>query len=61
MGWMNTLDGLLGGGQQPSPEHAENNFEQIASMPPAGNLSGGLAAAFNSSQTPSFGQQAGQL
>ncbi len=61
MSWMNTLGGLLGGGQQLSPEHSENNFEQIASMLPAGALSQGLAEAFNSSQTPAFGQLAGQL
>lgn len=63
MSWMNMLGGLVGqfAGGQVTPEHAENNFEQIASMLPSGALSQGLAAAFNSSETPAFGQLAAQL
>jgi len=65
MGLMDMLGGLMGqlagGGQQASPDHVENNFEQIASMLPSGGLTQALAAAFNSSETPAFGQLAGQL
>ena len=64
MGFMNMLGGLVNafeGGQQPSAEHVENSFDQITSMLPAGGLSQVLSAAFNSSETPAFGQLAGQL
>jgi hypothetical protein len=60
---MNMLGGLVQQveGGQPAPEHAENNFEQIASMLPQGALASGLAEAFKSSETPAFGALTSQL
>ena len=64
MGWMDALGGVLsqfGGGQQPSPEHAENQFDQISKMLPQGMLAGGIADALRSNDTPPAGQLIGQL
>ncbi len=63
MSWMNMLGGLVSqlGGAQPTPEHAETHFEQIASMLPQGALANGLAEAFKSDQTPAAPQLVSQL
>jgi hypothetical protein len=63
MSWMNALSGILSqmGGGQIAPEQAENHFDQISQMLPAGTLGGGLADAFRSSDTPPFAQLASQL
>lgn len=63
MDWMNALGGLISqfGGGQPSPEQAEQHFDQISQQVPSGMLAGGLADAFRSSETPPFAQMAAQL
>lgn len=40
---------------QPPPD-TERDFQQVAQGAPQGHLAGGLASAFNSDQTPPFGQ-----
>lgn len=64
MGLLDELGGMLrqfGGGQDPSPEHAESQFDQIAAALPSGALASGLAGAFRSSDTPAFGELASRL
>lgn len=62
MSWMDQLGGLL---QQyasnPSHQTAEQDFDQVATSAPRQALSGGLADAFRSQQTPPFPNMLGQL
>jgi hypothetical protein len=60
MGLEDILGSLMGGGQA-APEQPENQFDKISSMLPSGVLGQGLSALFGSSETPAFGQLAGQL
>ncbi len=60
MSWMNNVGSLLerynGGGAATSPQNAEQDFAQVAQHAPASAMSGGIAEAFRSNQTPPFGQ-----
>ncbi len=61
----NALEGLLqqiqGQGNAPVPPEAQAQFHQIAQSASPQVLSQGLADAFNSEQTPPFGQMVGHL
>ena len=48
-------------GSEPVSTQAQTQFHQIAQSAPPQVLSQGVADAFNSDQTPSFGQMVGQL
>jgi hypothetical protein len=65
MDWMNQVSGLLQQYQNAQPNNApdtvHNDFDQFAQAAPHSALADGLAAAFRSDQTPSFGQMASQL
>ncbi|MEP6715320.1 MAG: hypothetical protein ABJC09_07080 [Terriglobia bacterium] len=43
------------------PPNTVNDFSRVAEQAPQGHLAGGLATAFNSDQTPSFGSMLGSL
>ena len=63
MDWMNQLGGLLqqyAGGQQ-SPERTEEDFDNVSRVAPPSAVSGGLAEAFRSQQTPPFPNMLGQM
>ena len=64
MSWMDDIGGLISqfaGGQTPSPQQAEQHFDQVAQAAPTGALASSLADAFRSNETPAFGQLASQL
>ena len=51
----NLMQDILGAGNGPVPASAQDQFHQVVQQAPPETLSQGLTAAFNSSQTPSFG------
>ena len=55
------LQQYLGRGAVPPNEKAADHFEQAAQHAPPAAVSQGLAEAFRSDQTPSFGQMVAQL
>jgi hypothetical protein len=64
MSWMDEIGGLISqyaAGQAPSPQQAEQHFDQVAQAAPTDALASSLADAFRSNQTPAFGQLASQL
>jgi hypothetical protein len=62
MGWMGAVSSLLknyeGGASQ---QTATQDFQQVAQHAPPSAISGGLADAFRSDQTPPFGQMVSQM
>lgn len=59
MSWMNMLGGVLqqyaGANPNQSPAQTEQDFQQVANAAPKEHLADGIAEAFRSDQTPSFG------
>ncbi len=55
------LQQIANKGGQPVPPETQAQFHQIAQSAPPELLSQGLTDAFNSDQTPSFGQMVGHL
>jgi len=51
---------LYTGGGKPQPD-AEEHFGQVANAVPKSSLADGLAEAFRSDETPSFGQMVSHL
>ncbi len=65
MDWMNKVTGILGqyanaDPTQGSPE-VHQHFDSVAQAVPKDTLAEGIAAAFNSDQTPAFGQMVSKL
>jgi hypothetical protein len=59
---MGILDSLKDGGAQSlGTAQAAEHFDQVAQTAPRGMIAEGLAAAFRSNQTPSFGNLVGTL
>jgi hypothetical protein len=64
MGFLNAISGILSqyaGGNTPPDADVHQHFEQVSQVAPASTIAQGLAAAFNSGQTPPFAQMAAQL
>ena len=64
MDWMNKIGSLVeqfSGGQATQPAVDDDALHQVLHNVPQSDLSGGLAAAFRSDQTPAFGQMAAQM
>jgi hypothetical protein len=64
MDWMNQIGSLVEkftGGQGTQPATDDDALHQILHAVPKSALSGGLAEAFRSDQTPAFGQMAAQM
>ncbi len=65
MDLMNKLEGMLGQRNDTSeggtPAELENHFEAVSGVVPQQQLAQGISAAFNSDQTPAFGQMLGHL
>ena len=64
MGWMDHVNDILqrySGSNQSPASNAPADFAQIAQHAPPSALSGGLAEAFRSPNTPPFGQMVAQL
>lgn len=65
MSWMNEIGTLLQQYQDASasspPPTAADDFTKVADRAPASAVSGGLATAFRSQSTPSFGEMIAQL
>lgn len=66
MSWMNEVANVLQNYSQTGQPAAtvgdvESHFHQVAQNAPASDLASGIAAMFNSSQTPPFAQMVGQL
>jgi hypothetical protein len=62
---MDQIGGMLqqytgASGAEP-PQNVHNDFDQVVQAAPQSTLANGLAAAFQSNQTPPFGQMVGQL
>ncbi len=65
MAWMGAVGNLLknyeGGNSGAATESATQDFSQVAQHAPPSAISGGLANAFRSDQTPPFGQMVSQM
>lgn len=65
MSWFNEIGTLLqqykGASASSPPPGAADDFAKVADRAPASALSGGLAEAFRSQSTPSFGEMIAQL
>jgi hypothetical protein len=65
MSWLNDVGSLLqqyrGASASAPPPSAADDFAKVADSAPASVLSSGLAAAFRSQSTPSFGEMISQL
>jgi len=63
MSWMDQLGGMLQNysGGNLSYENAEQDFDHVATAAPPDVLSGSLADAFRSNETPPFGNMLGQM
>jgi len=60
MGLMDLLQQYAGGSGQ-VPSNVNEHFDQVAQAVPQSHMADGIAAAFRSDQTPSFGQMIGGL
>ena len=60
MGLMDLLQQYAGGSGQ-VPSNVNEHFDQVAQAIPQSHMADGIAAAFRSDQTPSFGQMIGGL
>ena len=65
MTWMNAIGGILEKYTNADPSQASQDvhqhFDAVAQAAPQSSLAQGLAAAFNSDQTPAFGQMVSNL
>ncbi|HZT04913.1 MAG TPA: hypothetical protein VFA39_21870 [Steroidobacteraceae bacterium] len=65
MSWLDEVGGLLqkysGASTSAPPPGAAADFTKVADSAPTSAVSGGLAAAFRSSNTPPFGEMVSQL
>lgn len=65
MSWMNEIGTVLqryqGTSASSAPQSAADDFTKVADLAPASAISDGLAAAFHSQSTPSFGEMIAQL
>ena len=65
MSWMEQLGGLLqqytNNDPRNAPPQVNEHFDHVAQTAPPATLADGLAAAFRSDQTPSFGEMVGNL
>jgi hypothetical protein len=65
MAWMNAIGGILEKYTNADPSQASQDvhqhFDAVAQAAPQSSIAQGLAAAFNSDQTPAFGQMVGNL
>ena len=65
MNWMNEITNVLQNysqsGQAPEDGQVAEHFQQVAQAAPASDLASGLAAMFQSNQTPPFAQMIGNL
>ena len=65
MDWMNKVTGILqqyaGADASATPPDVHEHFDSVAQAVPKDVLAQGLAAAFNSNQTPDFGLMLGNL
>jgi len=65
MGWMNAIGGILQKYTNSDPsqasQEAHQHFDAVAQAVPQNVLAQGIAAAFNSDQTPAFGQMMASL
>ncbi len=64
MDWMSQIGNLVGqftGGEAAQPAGTDDALNQVLHNVPQSALSGGLAEAFRSDQTPAFGQMAAQM
>lgn len=65
MNWINDMGDLLqryqGASQTAPPQTTQADFANVAQAAPPSAVAGGLAAAFRSPQTPSFGEMVAQL
>lgn len=65
MGWMNTVSSILQKYEHANPsqasQDAHQHFDAVSQAVPQDVLAQGIAAAFNSDQTPAFGQMLGNL
>lgn len=57
----NMLRSYAGANASAPPPNTQQDFENVAQHAPAEHMSSGLAAAFQSNQTPPFAQMIGQL
>jgi hypothetical protein len=58
---LNVLDQYRNASPTNPPANVHQDYEKVAQNAPQGSLAGGLSAAFNSDQTPPFGQMLGTL
>ena len=61
---LSDITGLLqqyAGGAAPAADQVHQHFDQVAQAVPASTLSQGISAAFNSNQTPDFGNMVSGL
>ena len=65
MGWMNAISGILQKYTNADPSQASQDvhehFDAVSQAVPQNVLAQGIAAAFNSDQTPAFGQMVANL
>jgi len=65
MSWMNAIGGILQKYKNTDPSQASQDvhehFDTVSQAVPKGVLAQGLSAAFNSEQTPAFGQMVANL
>ena len=64
MGFLSAITGILSqyaGGSTPPDADVHQHFDQVSQAAPASSIAQGLAAAFNSGQTPPFAQMAAQM
>lgn len=65
MDWMNKVTGILqqytGANPSAAPDEVHAHYDSVAQAVPKDVLAQGLSAAFNSDQTPAFGQMVSKL
>lgn len=65
MSWMNALGGILDKYKNADPsqisQDIHQHFDAVTQAAPQSTLASGITAAFNSDQTPAFGQMLSQL
>lgn len=65
MDWMNKVTGILQqyteANPSAAPDEVHAHYDSVAQAVPKDVLAQGLSAAFNSDQTPAFGQMVGKL
>ena len=59
--FLNVLEQYRNASATNPPQNVQQDYEQVAHAVPQGSLASGLSQAFNSDQTPPFGQMLGTL